>query len=310
MKLPITDVKSAILDHAEFTAFQRAATKHFDDWRAAATGRLVAFDKDGHPKLLIEAIAEELLGTFRQVPLVDGYDVYQHLMDYWAETMQDDAYLIAADGWVAKPARIVQTDKKGKRRDKGWACDLVPKPLIVARYLAKEQVALDAKHAELEAASAAIAELEEENGGEEGVLGALENIAKADVSERLKEIKGDKESKEEAAVLRRWLELATSESELKRSVKEQDAALDRIAYAKYPTLTKAETKSLVVDDKWMARMSAEVDSELDGVSQTLTGRLREVAARYATPLPTLLDEVGSLAARVDEHLMMMGASWS
>jgi type I restriction enzyme M protein len=59
-------------------------------------------------------------------------------MDYWAETMQDDAYFIAADGWVARPARIVETDKRGKRKDKGWACDLIPRPLIVARYFAKE----------------------------------------------------------------------------------------------------------------------------------------------------------------------------
>ena len=32
-------------------------------------------------------------------------------MDYWAETMQDDAYLIAADGWVkgAQPREIVRS---------------------------------------------------------------------------------------------------------------------------------------------------------------------------------------------------------
>lgn len=50
--------------------------------------------------------------------------------------MQDDAYLIAADGWVAKSARIVETDKKGRAKDRGWACDLIPKPYIVARYFA------------------------------------------------------------------------------------------------------------------------------------------------------------------------------
>jgi hypothetical protein len=42
----------------------------------------------------------------------------------------------------------------------------------------------------------------------------------------------------------------------------------------------------VVDDKWMARLSAAVQGELDRVSQTLTGRIRELAERYATPLPS------------------------
>lgn len=309
LKLPIAEVKSAILGHAEFAAFQSEAAKHFDDWRKIAGKRLTAFGKDGHPKALIEALAEELLAAFRSAPLVDAYDVYQHLMDYWAETMQDDAYLIAADGWVAKPARIVETDKKGRRKDKGWACDLIPKPLVVARYFANEQAALDAKQAELEATAASLAELEEEHGGEEGALGALDKIAKAEVNARLKEIKGDREAKDEAAVLHRWLELSEAEADLKRAVKEQDAALDTLVYEKYAKLTESDVKALAIDDKWMARLSAAVHGELDRVSQTLTGRIRELAERYATPLPKLVDEVEALAARVDEHLKKMGASW-
>jgi type I restriction enzyme M protein len=309
LKQPIAELKSAILGHPEFAAFQKKATQHFNDWRTAATKRLTAFDKDGHPKALIETLAEDLLAAFRRAPLLDAYDVYQHLMDYWAETMQDDVYLIATDGWVAKPARIVETDKKGKRKDKGWACDLIPKPLIVARYFAKEQSALDAKEAELEATVASIAELEEEHGGEEGRFGALDKIATAEVNARLKEIDGDKESRDEAAVLRRWLDLSESETALKRTVKAQETALDTLAYEKYPKLGVSEIKALVIDDKWMTDLSATVQDELDRVSQTLTGRIRELAERYATPLPTLVDEVATLAARVDEHLKEMGAVW-
>jgi type I restriction enzyme M protein len=48
---------------------------------------------------------------------------------------------------------------------------------------------------------------------------------------------------------------------------------------------------------------------LDRVSQTLTGRIRELAERYATPLSTLIDEVASLADRVDGHLKKMRAIW-
>ena len=123
----------------------------------ATTPRLTGFAKDGHPKALIETIAEDLLATFRQAPLLDAYDVYQHLMDYWAETMQDDCYLIAADGWVkgAQPREIVQVKNKdnklvwpephdylkGKRRFKS---DLVPAPILVARYFAAEQDAIEA----------------------------------------------------------------------------------------------------------------------------------------------------------------------
>jgi type I restriction enzyme M protein len=309
LKLPLPEVKPAILGHAEFAIFQEQAMTCFTEWRKATTPRLTAFEKDGHPKALIESIAEELLAAFHQVPLLDAYDIYQHLMDYWAEVMQDDAYLIAADGWVAAPTRIIETDKKGKQKDRGWACDLVPKALVVARYFAKEQAALDARQAELDGTAASIAELEEEHGGEEGYLGALDKVAKAEVNARLNEIKSDKDAKDELAVLKRWLELTDNQAALKRAVKEQESALDRLAYEKYPRLTEAEIKTLVVDDKWMTRLSTSVQGELDRVSQTLTGRIRELAERYATPLPKHTDEVARLASLVDEHLQRMGASW-
>ena len=43
-----------------------------------------------------------------------------------------------ADGWEAETYRIIEKDKKGKERDKGWTCDLVPKGLIVARRSAHQ----------------------------------------------------------------------------------------------------------------------------------------------------------------------------
>ena len=307
LKLPLAEVKPAILEHGEFAAFQKQAEKTFDGWWKSTSPKFFAFGKGDHPKQLIHAIAEEILAAFHKTPLLDAYDVYQHLMDYWAETMQDDCYLIAADGWVANPARIVEVDKKGKSKDKGWACDLVPKDLIVARYFAKEQAALVARQAELDSAAAGILELEEEHGGEDGYLGALEKIAKAEVSARLKEIKGDAEAKEEQAVLKRWLDLAESEATLKRAIKEREAAVDKLAHDKYAQLAVDDIKRLVVEDKWMARLSAAVSGELDRVSQTLTGRIRELAERYETPLPSLVSEVEALARRVDAHLSKMGA---
>ncbi|MDH0369676.1 hypothetical protein [Brucella anthropi] len=139
-----------------------------------------------HPKDVIFELSEYLLAHYADRPLIGKYDVYQHIMDYWAEVMQDDCYLIAADGWKAETYRIIEKDKKGKEKDRGWACDLVPKSLIVARYFAAEQKAIDEKLAELEAASASLVELEEEHGGEDGFFAELEKINKASVNARLK----------------------------------------------------------------------------------------------------------------------------
>ena len=329
LKLPITEVKPTILGHAEFATFQKKATKGFADWRKATTPRLTGFGKDGHPKALIETIAEDLLAAFRQAPLLDAYDVYQHLMDYWAEIMQDDCYLVAADGWVkgAQPREIVQVKNKdnkltwpeshdylkGKRRFKS---DLVPAPILVARYFVSERDTIDALDNQLATLEQRLDEMREENSGEEGLLaeviegeGDKQKIAAKTVKARLNEIGKNPLYADERAALDAYMDLLDQQTEAKSKRKAAQEDLDKKIDAKYPKLTEAEIKTLVVDDKWTARLSAAVQGELDRVSQTLTGRIRELAERYATPLPKLTDEVERLAARVEKHLKKMGVSW-
>ena len=330
LKPALTEVQRAILEHPEFCAFQQKVGKVFADWRSANTPSLTGFGKDGHPKQLIETIAEDLLAAFRHLPLLDAYDVYQHLMDYWAGSMQDDAYLIAADGWVkgARPREIVKVkDKnnrltwpephdyeKGKRRFKS---DLVPASILVVRYFVAERSALEALDNHLVALEQELNEMREENGGEDGLLaeviegeGDKQKITAKAAKARLKEIGADPLYTDERAALERYADLLEKQSDAKARRKAVQEDLDRKIDARYPKLTEAEIKTLLVDDKWMARLSAAVNTELDRVPQTLTGRIRALAQRYATPLPKLIDEVETLAGRVGEHLKEMGASWT
>ena len=164
-------IKSAIYEHPEFATLIARMNAHFGAWRQTSVPTLKALQAGCHPKEVIVALAEGLLAHYAGKPLIDPYDVYQHLMDYWAETMQDDCYLIAADGWKVETYRVIvkdKKDKKGKEKDKGWACDLVPKALIVARHYAKEQAAIDGLISEMETFAASKAELEEEHSGEDG----------------------------------------------------------------------------------------------------------------------------------------------
>jgi type I restriction enzyme M protein len=230
-------------------------------------------------------------------------------MDYWAETMQDDCYLIAADGWKAETSRIIEKDKKGKEKDKGWTCDLVPKALIIARYCAEEQAAIDQLTVELESVSASLVELEEEQSGEDGAFADFEKVAKAGVATQLKEIKGDADARDEAAVLSDWLKLESEKVGLKKRLKEAEAELDAKACARYPKLSETEIKTLVVDDKWLAALDAAIHGEMDSVSQQLTQRVKELAERYETSLPEMAIHVAELEAKVDHHLETMGFEW-
>jgi type I restriction enzyme M protein len=238
-------------------------------------------------------------------------------MDYWAETLQDDCYQIAADGWVAKPTRIVVKDKRGRQKDKGWTCDLIPKTLIVARYFAPAQQAIDLLAAELEGVGARRAELEEEHGGEDGAFAELDKVNKAEVSRRLKELAVDRPGRsdpadpadDETRPLQAWLALSAEEAALKKRLKAAEAALDAQAYAHYPKLTETEIQTLVVDDKWLASLQTAIHSEMDRVSQQLTQRVKQLAERYETPLPKMSDRVAELEAKVNGHLERMGFAW-
>ena len=327
----ITEVKRTIFEHPEFSTFQQEAAKGFADWSITTTPRLTGFGKGGHPKALIEVIAEDLLAAFRQAPLLDAYDVYQHLMDYWAaEAMQDDAYVIAGDGWVkgAQPREVLQIKNKdnklvwpephdylrGKRRFKS---DLVPAPILVARYFESERHAIAALDNELAGLEQQLDEMQEENSGEDGLLleaiegeGDKQKITAKALKARLTEIGADQLFADERAALEAYAEVLQAQSKAKAKRKAAQEELDQKIDAKYPQLSEAEIKALVVDAKWLTHLSASVRGEIDRVSQTLTGRIRQLAERYATPLPKLIEEGDALAARVEKHLNDMGTVWA
>lgn len=320
-KLIAAEIKPAIHQDVEFESLKNENTKIYEAWKKKAVPQLNTFGKDGHPKALIGELSESLLVAFKKAKLIDAYDVYQHLMNYWNETMQDDAYLIAADGWKAETRRVLEEVKagkdKGKKKDKGWACDLIPKELLVSIYFQKEKTSIDTLHAELENAQASLTELEEENGstgspqysGEEGVFNALDKINKGEINKRLKEIKGDKEAKEEAELLNQWIALDAKQAELKAEIKKQEEALDKKAYEKYPLLTETEVQSILIEHKWIPAIEVTVKTEMDRISQQLTGRVKELIERYVTPLPKLDKEVKSLEEKVNAHLKKMGFIW-
>jgi type I restriction enzyme M protein len=67
---------------------------------------------------------------------------------------------------VKHATRLIETDKKGKERDKGWTCDLIPKPINLARYDAEEQTIIAQLNSKLESVTVKVAELEDAHGGE------------------------------------------------------------------------------------------------------------------------------------------------
>ncbi len=272
LSVDIAQIKPAILTHPEFVAYTRTVTALFEQWQTTNTPCLKSLGVGSHPKQLIETLSEDLLRIFAEARLIDTYDVYQRLMSYWTDTMQDDVYMIALDGWKANS-------------------DLIPPQLIINRYFAADQQNIEQLEAASEAITRKMEELDEEHGGEGGLL-------------------EDPDTEDERTILNAYLNLLEQETEAKRKVKDAQKALDAKVASRYKTLSENEVKTLVVEDKWLATLASDVQSELNRISQALTGRIKELAERYATPLPRLSEEVEVLTGKVDEHLKKMGFVWN
>lgn len=316
LAVPADEVRQTVLAHPEFTAFRDTSMSVIDAWKKRVSPVLKDISMSDHPKAIIASIGEELLKSAGKLSLVDPYDVFQTLMTYWSNVMQDDVYLITAEGWNAgaQCIRVMKETKKGAKPVPGLAGiegRLIPVRVLIGEYFAAEQRELDALNEKWERAQADLAELAEEEGAEDGLLGEVVvdgRITKGRLNARIKEIVKDPgiaEQGEEAA-LRKYLALLAIESETRDAIDVAEEALVRKVVAQYGRLSVDDVKRLVVDRKWLHSVCRAVEGEIDQTSHRLAERLQQLAQRYAQTLPVLAHEVEKLERKTRAHLKTMG----
>lgn len=323
LRIPKEEIKNTIFNHPEFTAFGKKMDKVFRRWKVETTVYAKSFKKGLRPKQEIHKISENLLDQYNDKQLTDKYAMYQHLMEYYAETMQDDMYELAQDGWQAgnEVKRMQKKTKKGEKEIikevagmEGLEGRLIPPALIIQEYFAKEQKAIDDLEAEAETLNAKMDELREEHSGEDGLLANTVDdkgkISKGNLTKSIKEL-GDRsaDNAEEYDMLLSYKKLMDDESDVQSKIKDAKADLERKVIVQYPKLNTEEIKTVVVEKKWMHEMEQRIRTEMDNISHRLTQRVKELAERYETPLPKLTSKVDELTAKVEKHLKEMKFKW-
>nr|WP_308221337.1 type I restriction-modification system subunit M [Gordonia alkaliphila] len=321
LAIDVSTVQQAIFDAPGFHKLRDEATSIVEDWFATHRDTLAGITADTKPNDLIATISDDLLVRFKPMPLLDEYDVYEQLMTYWHDTMHDDVYLVMADGWLnaAKPRKTIE-DKERKlsetpdlvvgsgRSATKYKMDLIPPALIVARYFADEQTAIDNLTAAAEKATRTVEEYVEEHAVEDGLLADAmddDKITKALVTARLKAIKtaGDPD---EIKTLQHATKLYNTEAAAKKAVKEAQVELDLATLKKYGDLTEEDVKTLVLDDKWRTTVVHRVSDEVEALTLDLVARIQQLGERYAETVGDLDTELVNLEAKVAGHLAAMG----
>lgn len=315
LKVDKSDIGKTIDNNEEFGILNGFFSDSIEEWYKLVARQMFELAPGCSPKELIADWGESLLEALSEVDgMIDMYEVYDVLMKYWAETMQDDCYLISRDGWKAELSNeVMKSDPKTKEvkfiakknptfRD--YTCDLLPVDIVIAHYfssLHEEVVASEAKEAEL---SEKLGQLEEEYSD---VFDQLDKVNVAAVKRFLKELKKCRPVPTDSVdVCNQYLAIADELAETKKTTKQLIAKLTSAVEEKYPKLTEEEIKDMVVNDKWHTAIVGKTIEEAYGVQFRIEEDVKTLVARYEHKLSDVEAGVDELEKRVMSHLAKMG----
>ena len=308
-------IRDTVSANADFQKQSEVFKRSFADWCNKHLEELNSLVQGFAPKTLIEQLGNSLLDIFgADKSLVDAYDVYDCLMNYWGETMQDDCYMISSGGWSVQLYTPQPASKKGeKKKEKKAAtpedvvCDLLPVPIVIDEYFAEKRDLITAAEELLAQNEAQLAELIEEQAenylDEDNFPDGKMNDG--NIKKRIKAL--DKKSDaEEFAALQKYLTLKGDISINKKLIKERKYDLLTALMVKYADLSEEDIKRLIIEKKWFASLGSRLDGEMQRISQQLTSKVSALAERYAQTLPEIDAEITDLEAKVAAHLKQMG----
>jgi len=289
LKVDKSEIRNTIQKSKDYQKQSALFHSHFEDWKAEVNSMLEFLCEGANPKSLVKELGDSILRHFNKDILpVDAYDVYDALMNYWNETMQDDCYLISEDGWkatlyVPQPADKKTKNgeiKKAKRKEAktiaDFACDLLPVEFVVKRYC---------------------------NDLYETLLAAEERLSEYESQNAEMEYKD--EYLDEPDVIARYIDIRQEISASKSVIKVCHTELKDAVQECYDTLTSSEVKEIVINDKWYGTLSKRLDDQMQQVGQQLTSSVIALVERYENTLTELNDEVVRLKKKVEQHLLSM-----
>lgn len=289
------NIKETINNHPDFDNQHRELFQSFAEWSHIWSPQFETLRPNSfNPKQMIEDMGDSVLEKFANSKLVDKYDVYDQLMNYCAETLQDDLYLIESDGWkvqtyvpqpIEKKKKEWAEEKPKKEKEaktiKDIACDLLPVDCIVDEYFSTEKEKIAFLEEKLLSTETNLNELVEEYSDSylDASNYADNKLNKGNVQKRLKIAEG-----KEAKILQEYINHSNIIAGYKKQLKDNNSDLLEQVLQKYTSLSEEEIKKLVTN-KWLVAFGNRLASEIQQVSQSLNSQLESLEERYEQTLP-------------------------
>lgn len=326
LKADASAIPTAVTGSGEYEAFARDTAATVQQWWASKRVLLEGIEAETKPADLIYDTSEALLEAFRSRPLIDEYGVYEELMSYWNDVMNDDVSLIVREGWTqAVQPRAARTwrDKNDRLKREGahivlgtgakaqrWVMDLLPPEYVIARYFSDEQAELDRLSEVVDASTLAVTEYIEEYAAEGQALFDFADdegkLSKVLAAAHLKFLKRDGGDPDEVAALTEVVALYRSVDKAKQAVNDGTTAMGQQTVAKYAALTEDEVKELIIGSKWGDTLRRRVNAEVTALAQQLIARIGVLAGRYQSTVMEAEAILQRRSDKVSDHLASMG----
>jgi type I restriction enzyme M protein len=323
LKVDEEDITTTIESDPSYKTQSEAFNEMLNSWRKDIHPKMMAVCQGARPKELIAEWSELLLNkALDHSGLVDSYEVYDILLNYWADVMQDDCYMVANDGWTYPEVKAIKRketiNKKTKKTEvKELACmydeivcDLLPVHILLSEFFTKETDEITALEAQVESKQSELDGIVEQNidvfNGDDSTEGSEIKVKPADVRKVIKNAKSNGIPEADVKVLKEWLAISDKMDAQNNLLKQLRSDLTDAVVEKYASLTEHEIQILVVERKWLDTVINDCNALMRTVTHSIANDTTELVDRYKDTLVSLSDDVAKGEAEVNEYLKEMG----
>ncbi len=292
-------INEEISNSKEFISYFEELIEKVVKWEKENENKLFSVNSKTIVKNLIEELANDILKKFKDDCLIDKYDAYEFLMEYYNNTLKDDLYLIIENGWI--PKLVYGQDKNGKIKKNEFESDLLPKNIVIKEYFEEYSDKLDKLNNELNDFIQKFEAKVEENIGDEELFNDEEKVNEKLIKDKIKE-----ETEENIVILKELLDNLSKQKEVKENIKKVQEELNNLVIKKYNSLDEDTSKELIIHKKWYKELENRFGDKYIEIIYNLSDKITNQVENYENTLSELIKETSDLESLVLKDLERMG----
>ena len=293
------NLNEEITNSEEFINYSVALNKKINIWEQENKDLLYSTNLNSNVKQIINILSDKILNIFDKDELIDKYEAYEYLMEYFNDTLKDDFYLIIENGWI--PKIVFAQDKNGKIKKNEFDSDLLPKEIVIEEYFKEKNDKIENLNNDLNDLCQKLDSIIQENTGDEEIFKDDEKINEKLIKEKIKEETGDNIS-----TLNKTLDILLSQKELKKDIRTHQEALNKLIIDKYNSLDEETSKDLIINKKWFKSIERKFDDKYEDLIYDLSNKIINEYENYDETLNQLSEKASGLESLVLKDLERMG----